>query len=61
MRFVGIPEVIKGEDLSHFITHDLTAALGLSFPQEPPLIERAQQLGGALHDENTRPRPVIIQ
>lgn len=61
LRFVGIPETIKGEDLSAFIAKDLTAALGLTFPQDPPLIERAHRIGGALTTGGNRPRPTIAK
>lgn len=61
LRFIGIPETIKGEDLSAFITNDLTAALGLSFPQDPPLIERAHRLGGTVFKDGGRPRPTIAK
>ncbi|XP_069615778.1 uncharacterized protein, partial [Ranitomeya imitator] len=61
LRFVGIPESIKGEDLITLLTKDLPKALDLSFPQNPPLIERAHRLGDQIPDDKRRPRPAIAK
>lgn len=44
-----------------FIAKDLTAALGSTFPQDPPLIERAHRIGGALANGSNHPRPSIAK
>lgn len=61
LRFVGIPESVKGDDLIKFLATDLPSALELSFPDSLPLIERAHRLGGPPPSEATRPRPAIAK
>lgn len=61
LRFVGNPESFKGEDLLMFLALDLQSALGLTLPNDPPLIERAHRLGGMPQPDVNRPRPAIVK
>lgn len=61
LRFIGIPESVKGDDLIKFLAMDLPSALDLSFPNTLPLIERAHRLGGPPPPEAARPRPAIAK
>lgn len=61
LRFIGIPEAIKGDQLNAFLTKDLIQALDLPLPSDPLIIERVHRIGPSRDRAGDRPRQVIAK
>lgn len=64
LRFVGIPETVRNDQLVAYLTTDIPKALQLDLTDESVQIERAHRLGPPRNNQdnrNDRPRPVIAK